>query len=470
MGPIGIVASALMTGVALFAASAIVVAIVKAILAAQERLRAEWDSAATAIGVARAERGFFSSASAALEGVVDGLPVSVKGYEGKAAHTVYEIDVPFREMRLTSEGIGSALGKLVAGDDVRIGDALFDEKALVRGDPHEMRAVFDAETRALALDVLRLGGWVADGKIQLRQNGFTRSGAKIVANANTLLALGRRLAEADRVSVPTRLAAVAAGDPLPAVRQEALASLLVRASQDRAPRAVVDDAVVRALEDPHGGNRFFAATCGRVALSRSREVLAALVRDSGTADALCAKALVALGKLAGVPDADALLDRLLERGGNESRVVAIEALGLRRAHPSRVTTFATRGHAPTRAAVALALERIGDPSAQPLLLSMVDDADESVRLAAIQALGVVADVGAVEALLPLTRGVFGGDLKQTAQEAVAKIQSRVAGAAAGQLSVSDASAEAGALSAIAEGGALSEPGVAGRAAARKTPA
>ena len=253
------------------------------------------------------------------------------------------------------------------------------------------------------------------------------------------------------------------------MRRNALESLLLRAAQDRAPRAVVDGAVTRALEDGDAAIRLFAATSGRAGLARSRQVIAAVAWDPKAADLVRAKALGALGKLDGVNRPDELLDALLE-GGNEARLAAIETLGLRRCATSRVTPFATRAHPPTRAAVALALERIGDPSAQPLLLSMVDDGEEPVRLAAIRALGAIADVSAVETLLHLRGGVFGGDLKQTVREAIAKIQSRVAGAGAGQLSVSDAPTDAGALSTIAaEEGALSEPS-GPRPSARKAPA
>lgn len=445
---------------------AVVVAAVKGTIAANKKLREEWDGAGRALGISRPEPGFFSDNNA-LQGMAGGLPVSVKGYAGKDANTTYEVGVPFSSLRLSSEGITSAIGKLVSGDDARTGDAVFDEKALVRGDPHEVAAIFDAETREAALAVLRLGGSVAGGKITLRQNGFERSRAEIVHKMRRLLALGERLAAADRIPVPERLATIAAGDPLVPVRRNALELLLLRAAQDRAPRAVVDGAVARALEDGDAGIRLFAATSGRVGLARSHQVIAAVAWDPKAADAVRAKALGALGKLDGVARPDELLDALLE-GGNEARIAAIETLGLRRCAMSRVTPFATRAHAPTRAAVALALERIGDPSAQPLLLSMVDGAEEAVQLAAIRALGVVADVGAVGTLLPLTRGVFGGDLKQTAQDAIAKIQSRAAGAGAGQLSVSDAPADAGALSTVApEEGALSEPAPGPRPVGRK---
>lgn len=458
-----------MAGTAAIAVGAVLRLVIRATNAADKRIRDEWDAAARAIGIRRPDPGLFQE-NHGLQGMVGGLEVSVKARKGKNAFTAYDIGVPFSSLRITAEGMASALGKLVVGEDTHTGDAVFDQKALVRGDPHEILATFDAPTREAALAVLALGAYLTDHRITLRQGGFHRDRDEIIQKTRTLLALGERLAAAGRIPVHERLAAIAGGDPLAPVRRNALDALLMREAQARAPQAVVDGAVKRALEDPDATIRLTAATSGRAGLAQSRQTLTAIAWSPEAADAIRARAFAALGTLDGVDRPDDLLDALLE-GGSESRVAAIGMLGRRGCAASRVTPFATRADAATRAAVALALEQAGDPSAQPLLLTMAGDTDEAVRMAAIQALGAIADVGAVETLLPLMRGVFGGPLKQAAQQAVAKIQSRTTGAGAGQLSVSDAPAGAGALSTVAaEEGALSEPASGPRAAGRKAPA
>lgn len=438
--------------------------VVKAALDSQKKTRAEWDTAAAALGLRRVERVF--PAVSAIEGQVDGLPVSVKGYGGKGARTVYQVGVPFTSLRLTREGITSAIGRLVSGEDVQTGDSVFDDKALLRGDAAELRALFDAETRAAALAVFALGGWVGDGKIKIQQNGLQRSGERIEASLRAQLHLAQRLAESDKTPAWKRLAAICIGDPLPQVRQNALASLI--ALEARTSPSRVADAVSHMLEDPAAENRLFAATCGHADVTRARRVIATLAWDPDTDDVTRASGLAALGTLDGVDRADELLDTLLD-GGDHSRLAAVGALVRRGCAPSRVTKLATHAHGPTRVAVANALGVIGDSSVQPLLLSMLEDPAEQVRVAAVRALGEVADVGAVEKLLPLIPGFFGGDLKLAAEDAVSRIQSRASGAGAGQLSVSDAPPAAGALSAVvAEEGALSTADTSPRPAPRKT--
>ena len=163
-----------------------------------------------------------------------------------------------------------------------------------------------------------------------------------------------------------------------------------------------------------------------------------------------------------------LLDALLD-AGDATRLAAIAALANRGVAASRVSGLASHPHGPTRVAVANALGSLGDASVQPLLFSMLEDSAEPVQLAAVRALGKIGDVGAVEKLLPLIPGFFGGDLKISAEAAVALIQSRASGAGAGQLSVSDAPVHAGALSTVAaEEGALSEAAPGSRPTPRKT--
>lgn len=441
--------------------------VVKSVIDRQTAIRLEWDRAAAALGVKKSERMF--PAGPAIEGVSDGLHVTVRGYSGKGANTVYQVGIPFTSLRLTREGITSALGRLVKGDDVQTGDPAFDDKALLNGDAPELRAIFDAETRAAALVVFAHGGWVGAGKITIRQSGYETSGARIEERARAGLNLARLLEASRRTPEWERLAAVAAGDALPRVRENALSSLIEQANHDRAPRRIAEEAASRMLGDPIASNRLFAGTCGLTESARARRVIAALVWDPTTDDVTRARGLGALGNLEGVDRVDELLDTLLD-AGDETRLAAIAALVIRRVAASRVTGLVNHPHGPTRVAAANALESLGDASVQPLLFLMLDDSADQVRLAAVRALGAIGDVGAVEKLLPLIPGFFGGDIKIAAEEAVARIQSRASGAGAGQLSVSDAPVHAGALSSVtAEEGALSEA-IPGSRPPRKTSA
>jgi HEAT repeat protein len=101
----------------------------------------------------------------------------------------------------------------------------------------------------------------------------------------------------------------------------------------------------------------------------------------------------------------------------------------------------------TAAAAAEALEAIGDPKAEPRLLDAVRHEAAELRIAAARALGVVGTVNAVEPLLhELDTKRLDGESRRALREAVSAIQSRLAGAEAGQLSLAATTAEAGRLS------------------------
>jgi HEAT repeat protein len=102
----------------------------------------------------------------------------------------------------------------------------------------------------------------------------------------------------------------------------------------------------------------------------------------------------------------------------------------------------------------MALGVLGDARAEPHLIELLRHADEKVRMAAAAALGIVGGIQAVEPLLPLTKGLFNGDLHAAARDAVRRIQSRLGDVEAGRLSVAAAGPE-GALSVSGEGGELS---------------
>ena len=152
-----------------------------------------------------------------------------------------------------------------------------------------------------------------------------------------------------------------------------------------------------------------------------RETLVELVRRVGTSDACAARAASALG------------EHLPEE-------LAVETLG---------RALGGAGRPETAQACLEALARLGRPEHEGLLLGALASDDPRVAVEAAEALG---KAGTVAAVAPLREAAErGGDLRRAARQAIAEIQSRLAGAAPGQLSLT--TGEAGALS-LAEG----EPG------------
>ena len=112
----------------------------------------------------------------------------------------------------------------------------------------------------------------------------------------------------------------------------------------------------------------------------------------------------------------------------------------------------------TMLALAHAFGSLGDPAAEDVLVSRLEEADSDVLIPIIRALGLVASASTVETLRPLSRGLSrSGDVKDAAQDAIDRIQSRLSGADEGQVSIVDLPADSGTLSLSDAQGALSEP-------------
>ena len=83
---------------------------------------------------------------------------------------------------------------------------------------------------------------------------------------------------------------------------------------------------------------------------------------------------------------------------------------------------------------------------EPLLLAILPSVPKEAATSIIHALGAHGSAACVEPLLPYTRSLLGGELDRAATDAVAQIQARLKGAGAGQLTMSEDPAAAGALS------------------------
>lgn len=95
-------------------------------------------------------------------------------------------------------------------------------------------------------------------------------------------------------------------------------------------------------------------------------------------------------------------------------------------------------------------------TSEAVLVSGLRDPDLTLRKAAARALGITGGTAAVVPLLELTKGLFAdGTLREIADRSVREIQSRSAGAGAGQLSVVDDASAKGALSPATGDGAIS---------------
>jgi len=342
---------------------------------------------------------------------------------------------------LQGEGFGTAIEKTLGSREIEIGDAPFDQGLFLRGEQATLRALFDAETRRLAVDVfagrvrmepfaprrVQMSVRVAYGS--LRAEFPDRRGPQEEPLADTLqalLALAERLAPVERLE--ERLAGIARNDPVSRVRGHALATL----ERDCASAQATREALVAALGDTDPEVRLFAALTQKEA---GRPVLEELATASEAADWCSARAIEGL--------ADRLtLDvgrRALEaaRSGSKEKTALVVLLPLARVGGVDVVMRAL-GH-PSHAVAAAAARALGAVNAraaeEPLIEALARESDE-VRMAAAHALGVVGGTGAVLPLKELEqRGPRGVD--KVAREAVASIQARLTGATPGQLALAD---------------------------------
>jgi hypothetical protein len=325
--------------------------------------------------------------------------------------------------------------------DILTGDALFDDAVAVSGDVVELAALLDDRVRFSLRRLVASDGSLHGGKLFWKTSqGF---GPALVAKMLIgLVQLADELIEAKAGAAPERLAGNARKDPIPGVRLWNLS--LLQQHFPALPTAM--EASHAGLSDPNPWVRLAAA---RFLRDEGKEALRSLLADPQAPDHASAEAASLLAARLRVEEAGPLLIAALKGRSGETRRQSIEELGRLKFAPSLgPLCVLLEGTDPrTAAAAAEALEAIGDPKAEPRLLDAVRHEAAELRIAAARALGALGTVGAVEPLLhELDTKRLDGESRRALREAVSAIQSRLAGAEAGQLSLAVTTAEAGRLS------------------------
>lgn len=301
------------------------------------------------------------------------------------------------------------------------GDPNFDALAHVFGEPADVLALMDLQTRRDVGSFVALGGELEDGTLKLHVKALVRQPQALVQPAKLMLSIGARLVIQEREEL---LLANVKGDPWAEVREANLAiltSLYPDAKQTRA-------AIAAALEDEDPKVRFDAAVA-----AKDHRVLRALAANVEIDADVRADALERL-------DYDAkLVTALLADGQARVRRAAVAVAG--RAHDlSQLEALSTLTADPDEKvaqAVAHALGKLGGAQAEPALIALLAHPAGAAQIAAAEALGATGSVRAVEPLLPLTKGVFNADLRAAARDAIRRIQARLGDADAGRLSLAD---------------------------------
>ena len=326
------------------------------------------------------------------------------------------------------------------GDDVLTGDTVFDELVEVRGAPSILLALLDREIRQRVSEFVRLGGRLEAGELVCcAPTAFSQG--DLVRGLHLGLWLARELSSPGG-GVCERLARNAKSDPLPGVRLWNLLQLHEQFPETREAR----DASREDLKDPSPWVRLAAV---RFLKDEGLEVLEHLAQDRAVPESAAAEAVALLAARCPAEHAGALILAALKTHSGVARRQAVEELGRIRYPGARgpLIVLLERADPRTAAAAAAALAALGDATAETALLKAMESDARELRLAAVRALGTLGSAAAVEPLLAfLESRRLDADTRYWIRDAVGAIQSRLAGAEAGQLSLAATSPGSGWLS------------------------
>jgi len=388
-----------------------------------------------------------------IYGERDGVSVLVDVYttgsgKNKSTWTRYQVTTKgaAAALNLGPENFFSSMGvSLSSRVDHQIGDRAFDDAAIIDGNEASALAVLHHGFREPFAAAMHQGVRLKAGTFYLRRSGVTRDTDRLVYEVERLLALAH---SAEVGHVVRRIARNALTDPEPGVRQRCFEYVLARHPNHDATRHLLEEG----RRSPWADVRIrVASRLGKDGLP----LLEGVVGDARIAPQWRAEALRRAAGLGSSRTAE-LAIHVVETGYG-----SLLDAGLDVALRMRLPAFAPRirarlqrhdVHDVPRALRALAAT--GDASDEALLLTYLDADDEPTVIAAIEGLGTLASIGAVEALLELSKGVFRDrDIKRAARAAVESIQARAGGGGHGGLAVAAEVEAGGHVAVVAEHGA-----------------
>jgi hypothetical protein len=342
-----------------------------------------------------------------------------------------------------------------ASTSLALGDPSFDDHVVLRGSIPEVVAVLDSETREMVLELMQ------DLAVEVRRRQVIKYGRHLDLDPHgTWLCLERMATVADRLfrlppgNAMRNLGVNAERDPHPKVRAFNLSLLF----EYYPPNARTLGIGRRALESEHvecvlAGAIGLAEAGDEIDKDRAFDHLADIARSTFS-DEVRSPAIEALS-MSYRDRARPILEELADNEGPlpSELIFALDRVGI---DPDldhlcrRALIAAERAQIETIRAVPTNGARF-----EPMLCALLGSSHERVQIEAMETLGKIGTIGAVERLLPLTRGLLRSKvLREKAAQAIHSIQSRATGSDGGQLSLSDpargelgfANNEAGAIS------------------------
>jgi hypothetical protein len=430
------------------------VAFLLAATRARARARA-WREAGGAVGLTGVEESEMLGITRSLTGTASGLRVRLERYQRGRHDSGTRITVgplghgPYG-FSLRREGFGTSVEKALGEKEIEIGEPAFDEELYVQGHPPLARALLDAETRRDVRTLFRGEAWSGRSsdvrarvsgdllQVDIRERPFAASPPLSDALAR-VVAVARRLTAPPDVAA--RLAANLRGEPDPRVRLACLLALVREFLDHPSTR----EALLAARADAGEEVRLRAGT----ALGpEGRGCLLDLAAGEGVEDSCAARAVEALGPHLERARAEEILSRTLPRRHVATARACLATLGRwggEEAVPGLARVLGAE-EGEIGVAAARALGATGAAAAEGPLATALASETAELQIAAARALGRVGSVSAVPALRDAGEHARDRELKRAVRQAVAEIQSRLPGAAPGQLSLAGAEGGAGRLS------------------------
>jgi hypothetical protein len=411
----------------------------------------QWQNAARAAGLTGVEVSSFMGLETKLTGVVGSLQVCLEPYQrGKSERGTRVVVGGLRHgayaLAIRSEGVTSALEKVVGERELELGDEAFDRAAYLQGAPALVRALFDADTRRAMrgllggelrverrgeAKVLGVRTSVSDDelRVDLPDRVFSSTLPWLPEVLRALLDLGGRLQRPEDLAV--EIAANTRREPVAAVRLANLQTL----AREFSTHPATHEALLAALDDEEQEVRLQAA----IALGPpGREVLSDIAGRDEVPDALAARAIGALGADFGPERAVERLQSAIRAGHEAVARACIEIIDSAGTPAGFEALAGVLGTASPGLAVAAAqvLGAAANAAAEPALIEALGHQAAEVRVAAADALG---RGGSPLSVVPLRDATgahpFDLELRRAARQAIAGIQERVTGASPGQLSL-----------------------------------
>lgn len=331
---------------------------------------------------------------------------------------------------------------LSSGGDLT-GDQRFDDAVKVDGGRALALAVLDQATRDAFLAA-------CTGCTPLVENGVTTlefSGEikpeTVEEQVRRAVALAERLAAPEPGGIPVALARQAKGDRHPGVRLAAFEAL----AEGDGARGVLEGAARTLLADAHPELRLQAAmTLG----DEGFPTLADLVRTpppprrAGEAEKLWWEITITGG---GIQPDETLLQDTVAHDKRRARALAHLVAHHPRERVLPLVEEALRAHGPLLVAALAAVAAIGDATDEAAVVAALGSGDEEVRRSAVDALAAVGTAAAVAPLRELIEEhAYELSLRSAVSAAISRIQDRLTGAAAGQVSLAPGETAAGQVS------------------------